>query len=112
MREGLNFMQLSIDPMFVGFFTQDLTAQTLSFPVPFLRYLDTNPGSRSSQLIRWQLLLLLSFGAFFPNLEEFLIIKGFDLCLLSSANSIILILSYMYKNAIPPEIFSRILEGF
>jgi hypothetical protein len=97
MREGLNLMQLSIDPMVVRFFAQDLTAHTLSSPAPFLCCLDTNPWSRSSRLIRRQLLLLLSFGAFFSDLEEFSIIKGFDLCLLSSVNSITLSLAVCIK---------------
>ena len=112
MREDLNLMQLSIDPMVVVFFAQDLMAQTLSSPVPFLFYLDTNPVSRSSWLIRQQMLLLLRFGAFLSDLEEFSIIKGFDLCLLSSANSIKLSLTCAYKNAIPPDLCSEILEGF
>jgi hypothetical protein len=48
--------------------------------------------------------LLLSFGTFLPTLGRIPNVKGLDLCLLSSANSITLSLTCVLKDTTPPEL--------
>jgi hypothetical protein len=73
-------MQLSTDPMVVGCLDQDLTAQTCLSIAPFLLL----PGHESTvQILSADPTTVVAppeLWCFLPDLEEFQILKGLDLC--------------------------------